>query len=53
MLAGGNDIKALEDKLSRRMAESIEQLAEIIKDCARKNRKLNDRLGDVEVKLFG
>lgn len=35
------------------MADSIESLAEIIKDCSRKHRKLNDRLGDVEVKLFG
>ena len=35
------------------MAESIESLAEIIKDYARKNRKVNERLGDVEVKLFG
>jgi len=46
-------IKQLDDKLSRRMAESIEQLAEIIKDYARKNRRLNDRLSDVETKLFG
>ena len=46
-------MKHLEDKMSKRMADSIEQLAEIIKDYARKNRKLNERLGDVEVKLFG
>ena len=35
------------------MAQSIEELASIIKDYARKYRKFNERLGDVEVKLFG
>jgi hypothetical protein len=35
------------------MAESIEQLAEIIKDYARKHRKVNDRVSDLEVKMFG
>ncbi len=35
------------------MADSIEQLAEIVKDYARKNRRLNDRVADVETKLFG
>jgi hypothetical protein len=35
------------------MAESVEQLAEIMKDQSRKHRKLNDRMADVEVKLFG
>ena len=35
------------------MAESIEQLGEIIKEQSRKWRKFNDRLGDCEVKLFG
>lgn len=35
------------------MAESIESLAEIIKDYARKYRKVNERVGDIEVKIFG
>lgn len=47
------DIKHLEEKLSKRLSESIEQLAEIIKDYARKYRKLNERTGDIESKLFG
>lgn len=35
------------------MADSIEQLAEIIKDYARKYRKVNERVVDLEVKIFG
>lgn len=35
------------------MAESIEQLGGLIKDYAKRNRKFNDRLNDVESKLFG
>ena len=35
------------------MSESIESLADIIKDYARKYRRLTERVGDVEVKLFG
>jgi hypothetical protein len=43
----------MEDKMSKRMSESIESLAEIIKDYARKYRKLTERTGDIETKLFG
>lgn len=46
-------LKQLEDKLSRRMADSVEQLAEIIKDYARKSRRLGERVGEVELKIFG
>jgi hypothetical protein len=35
------------------MAQGIEELAEIIKDYARKYRKFNERLSDLEVKIFG
>ncbi len=35
------------------MAEGIEQLGDIIKDQAKKSRRFNDRLGDLEMKLFG
>ena len=35
------------------MSESIESLADIIKDYARKYRRVTERVGDVEVKLFG
>jgi len=35
------------------MADSIESLAEIIKDQAKKFRRQNDRLSDLEVKMFG
>jgi hypothetical protein len=34
------------------MAESIESLGQIIKDYARRNRKFNDRLNDVELKFL-
>jgi hypothetical protein len=47
------DAKQIESKISKRMTESIESLADIIKDYARKYRRLNDRMSDVEVKLFG
>jgi hypothetical protein len=47
------DFKQMEEKMSKRMSESIESLAEIIKDYARKYRKLNERTGDIETKLFG
>jgi len=43
----------LEERINKRTAESIEQLGEIIKDYARKQRKNNERLSDLEVKLFG
>ena len=48
-----NDMVQLETKISKRMSESIESLADIIKDYARKYRRLTERVGDVEVKLFG
>jgi hypothetical protein len=35
------------------MAESVEELAKIIKDYAKKHRKLGDRVSEVEVKVFG
>lgn len=35
------------------MAESVEELAKIIKDYARKHRKMTDRVGDIEARLFG
>ena len=36
-----------------KMAESVEELATIIKDYAKKNRKMADRVGDLEQRLFG
>ncbi len=35
------------------MAESVEELAKIIKDYAKKNRKMGDRVSDLESRLFG
>lgn len=32
------------------MAESVEELASIIKDYAKRHRKLNDRISDLETK---
>lgn len=47
------EIKQMEDKMNKIMAESVEQLGSLIKDYSRKLRKHNDRLGDLEVKMFG
>lgn len=46
-------LKMLDDKLSKRMADSVEQLAEILKEQARKQRRINDRVGEIESKIFG
>ena len=35
------------------MAESVEELAAIIKDYAKRHKKLNERLVDLETKVFG
>lgn len=35
------------------MADSIEQLGDIIKEYSKKQRKYNDRLNECEMKLFG
>lgn len=34
--------------MQSRMAESVEELAAIIKDYAKKHRKLHDRIADLE-----
>lgn len=47
------DLKTLEEKINRRVAQSIEDLGELMKDQAKKFRKYNDRLGDLESKVFG
>ena len=47
------DLKQLETRVMTKMAESVEELATIIKDYAKKNRKMNDRLGDLEARVFG
>ena len=36
--------------MQSRMAESVEELAAIIKDYAKKHRKLHDRIADLESK---
>ena len=46
-------LKQLETRVMTKMAESVEELATIIKDYAKKNRKINDRLGDLEARVFG
>ena len=46
-------LKQLETRVMTKMAESVEELATIIKDYAKKNRKMNDRLGDLEARVFG
>ena len=47
------ELKQLETRVMTKMAESVEELANIIKDYAKKNRKMNDRLGDLEARVFG
>lgn len=47
------ELKQLETRVMTKMAESVEELATIIKDYAKKNRKMNDRLGNLEARVFG
>lgn len=46
-------MRGFEERVLKRVGESVEELAEILKDYARKQRKVSERLGDVETKLFG
>lgn len=39
-----------QQQISAKMAESVEELASIIKDYAKRHRKLNDRISDLETK---
>lgn len=39
--------------IQARMSESVEELATIIKDYAKRHRRLNDRIADLETKVFG
>ena len=41
-------LRQLETRVMTKMAESVEELATIIKDYAKKNRKILDRVGDLE-----
>jgi len=43
----------VEKKMGKKLAESITELGEIIKEYANKYKKLNDRMIQVEYKLFG
>ena len=43
----------MEKKIARRVTESVEQLGEIIKDYAKRQKKIDGRISDVEVKVFG
>ena len=46
-------MKKLEEKITSRMADSVEQLGKIIKEYAKKNRRTVERVGDLEMKVFG
>jgi hypothetical protein len=43
-LAGQQQLDALEDRVTRRIADSIESLGEIIQSMAKKQKTFNDRL---------
>jgi len=51
--ASEEQLRQLETRVMTKMAESVEELATIIKDYAKKNRKMADRVGDLEQRLFG
>jgi hypothetical protein len=42
-----------QNTMQARMSESVEELATIIKDYAKRHRRLNDRIADLETKVFG
>ena len=48
-----NELKMVEKKMGKKLAESITELGEIIKEYANKYKKLNDRMISVEYKVFG
>ncbi|TNV83667.1 hypothetical protein FGO68_gene9216 [Halteria grandinella] len=48
-----SDLRVVESRIQSRMAESVEELASIIKDYAKKHKKLSDRLVDLESKVNG
>lgn len=39
-----NELKQLESRVNNRLASSVEELASIIKDYAKKHKKLSDRV---------
>ena len=43
----------MEKKIAKRVTESVEQLGEIIKDYAKKQKRIDTRIGEVEIKVFG
>jgi hypothetical protein len=44
------ELRAVEMRVQARMAESVEELAAIIKDYAKRHRKLHERIADLEAK---
>ena len=48
-----DQLRHVEKKIAKWVTESVEQLGEIIKDYARRQRKIDGRIADVEVKVFG
>ena len=52
-MASEDQLKQLETKVMTKMAESVEELATIIKEYAKKNKRFNDRISDLEIKIYG
>lgn len=48
-----SDLKTLEEKINKRVVQSISELGDLMKTQARKTKKVNDRIGDLEAKVFG
>ena len=46
-------MRQAEKKIAKRVTESVEQLGEIIKDYAKKQKKIDNRISEVEIKVFG
>ena len=48
-----DQLRQVEKKIAKRVTESVEQLGEIIKDYAKKQKKIDNRMSEIEIKVFG
>jgi phage-related minor tail protein len=46
-------VKTIETRIQNKMAESVEELAQIIKDYAKRHKKLSDKVQSLELKVIG
>lgn len=48
-----DQLRQIEKKIAKRVTESVEQLGDIIKDYATKQKRIDTRMTEVEAKVFG